>query len=188
MNPELESFAANLRSVPAPKSNVDRDQLMYDAGWAAALAHQEPKVKTRSRGLSSLAMSFVGGVAVAAAVLLSVMPLFDNGISNDSGTEVAVQTTEESDKTIEPSQSSIASLEIPDLIEWLESIPPGHSIRSSITSTPATPALSITNADNQPAINQRPSRPKNSAQLFQELLPDSVARSKPPTWMTWLAP
>ena len=67
LNPELEGLAASLRSVPAPKAKIDRDQLMYDAGWAAAMTNGNANVSVGSRGLASLTMSFACGVAVAAA-------------------------------------------------------------------------------------------------------------------------
>ncbi len=190
MNPELENFAANLQNVPAPRANIDRDQLMYEAGWAAALAAQQPKVKTQTRGVSSLAISFASGIAVATAVLLSTVPFFGNEGSNDQPAIAANDRIETETIAIEvnnlpDSQLAATNRDDRDLLGWIESLPPGHSIRTGFSSVQTSPKLANTSTDSRP-VNQRSYRPKTSGQLMRELIPDAINQPQPPTWSAWL--
>ena len=185
LNPELESLEASLRNVPAPKANIDRDQLMYDAGWAAAMTNGNANVSVGGRGLASLSMSFACGVAVAAAVLLSVVPFSDeadlsailhNGIASVDG-----ETIEESERP--PTIVASTDSDKPDLLAWIENLPTGQSIHSGFSTRPTNPVLAKVDS-----IHQRPDMPKTSAQLLSELMPDVASRPATPAWSAWLIP
>jgi hypothetical protein len=190
LNPELESFAANLRNVPAPKANIDRDQLMYDAGWAAAITNNTPKVSVGGRGIASLVMSFAGGVAVAAAVLLSVVPLSqdmdDSAIGHSDIAAIDVKTIEEPE--VAPTNFASSDSDEHDLLDWIENLPPGQSINSGFSTRPTNPVLAELDSLDQRSMNQRPITPKTSAQLLSELMPGVATRTSTPTWSAWLTP
>ncbi len=189
MNPDLERFATSLRSVPAPKANIDRDQLMYDAGWAAAIANRGPTVTVRGRGFSSLALSFAGGVAVAAAILLSVVP-FTGDVSStvESGLRIAAATPTSTDMSealeIPATEIAAAASDEPDLLEWIENLPPGQSINSGFSTSPVLASMSGV----QRSTGQLPCIPKTSGQLFRELMPSVSTRHSTPAWPAWFIP
>lgn len=190
LNPELENFEDALRQFAVPQANVDRDQLMYDAGWAAAMANRKPEVAVPGRGFTSLAMSFAGGVAVAAAVLLSVVPLnqeVDRGAIANNGVALL-----DAEKTDEPAGSAISvassNEEETDLLAWIENLPPGQSINSGFSTSPTNPALANFDSSSQQLANQKPYRPKTSGQLLSELIPGVAARPATPAWSAWLMP
>ena len=190
MNPELENFAAKLQNVPAPEAKLDRDQLMYDAGWAAALSNQTPKATVRGRGFSSLAMSFAGGIAVAAAVLLSIVPLAQDVDAPTIGHDgVALMDVKQTVEFAGPTSHAASSdAKETDLLAWIENLPPGESISSGFSSRPTNPALANLDSSSQRLANQRPYKPKTSGQLLSELMPDVATRPATPAWSAWLMP
>jgi len=190
MNPEMESFAESLRNVPAPNAKIDRDQLMYDAGWAAAVTNSQPKVTVGNRGFKSMAFSFAGGLAVATAVMLSVVPFSGDAVSTiGSREEVASSKPNGATEipTIETPATDIATTnsDEPDLLEWIENLPPGRSINPRFSSSPVL--ASIATRD-QRSTTRRQTKQKTSRQLFRELMPEVSTRPSNPTWSTWLIP
>lgn len=65
---EMKQFEAALRKLPLPPSKVNRDELFYQAGWAAAESAQARAAKPSKR----LAL-WQGATAVLAASLLLVL-------------------------------------------------------------------------------------------------------------------
>lgn len=86
LTPQLSEGAgaieAALRGVTLPDSAIDHDYLMYQAGWAAAMAEcaqsaqlsqsvkAKPQVKPASRFWPALAMTFAASTAACLAVIL----------------------------------------------------------------------------------------------------------------------
>jgi len=194
---DLEVIESALRDLPVPTTNIDRDQLMYDAGWAAALVKRAPKTKT-SQGFSTLAFSFTSGVTVAATLLLSAFAYFgDDRRSPDAATEIAsIQTVKPATDqarnrpTNFDSNPPSASTEIKtDLVDWLQNVPPGRNISSGFLAIQTFPKLANLESMNQTEFNRQPPKLQTSTQLIRELLPlapNQVHDDRvPPAWPAW---
>lgn len=194
LNPELEGFAASLRNVSAPDANIDRDQLMYDAGWAAAMTssrNENAPVATLNRksGFSSMILSFAGGVAVATAVLLSVVPASNDYATDQPSVAVTESVTvpEQQIAASNPINSEDSSSTPVDLMEWIDNLPPGHSFALGFSSRPVSPNLTEAKASLTLPTNERQREPTNQA-LMQELIPRQRKLTIIPSWTAWLTP
>ncbi len=67
--PELAEIEAGLRQLSWPSARVNREQLFYQAGWAAARANLDPT----SSGNSRLLWPTTSGVLATAVVVLAVL-------------------------------------------------------------------------------------------------------------------
>ncbi|QEG23047.1 hypothetical protein [Mariniblastus fucicola] len=193
MNPDLESFAASLQSVPIPESKLDRDQLMYDAGWAAAIAQSNQTTKTRRRSLPTIALSFVSGIAVSAAVMLSVLPMPTGGsevnsiqVAATDGQEVNANRPIDIAAAGSPEKTTPNRDEV-DLLRLIENVPPGHSIDASFGSQAIAPQLAQTDGYDENQSTTPASRPQTSYQMMQELLPNVRVQNSAPAWSAWMS-
>lgn len=109
---------ALLRSLALPDSNVNRDALMYQAGYSAAVSELEsgvandPIVVHKS---SALWPVLTAGFAATAAVCLTMLYLDDGGVEIPSdrpavATSVETESTESSTSTLELTGSSVPKL------------------------------------------------------------------------------
>jgi len=191
MNPELESFAASLRNTGASEAKIDREQLMYDAGLAAAISqHQPVAAVTHKHGMPTIALSFVSGIAVAAAVLLSVVPFAIDRPSSESGSiaeskptspipiQVATQPVDDAEDT---------DARQVDLLDWIDNLPPGHSVAAGFSSRPVSPEFESTKVSLSRPTNQFRREPTTHL-LMQELVPRTRQREVFPDWTGWLSP
>jgi len=194
MNDELQQFADQLQRSDLPSAKVDRDQLMYDAGWAAAKESVEAvsiqTTQTKRNGFSSLALSFCGGVAVAAALLLSILPLGD-GDPGNAKSSIAANTPSVEPNVADAANSTVAASDEfenkIDLLEWIEKLPAGHTVDSGFSSRPNSLVLMKTDLTTPRAVNPLSRMPKTSQQIMQELMPTSVrTRKTNPSWASWL--
>ena len=151
---ELANFEAQLRQEPLPATGIDRDRLMYQAGWAAAESVQQR---------NWLWPATSGGLAASLLVLAGLLIL---------GTEkpprmVSVQTTplpvESSVATSRPQAPSLSLHQRPPR-QWNENLPllvmRDRALRMEFDE-PAT--ASWTNDDSS-------TEPTTARQLLQELL------------------
>ena len=177
MVPELEKFAAELRQVEAPEANIDRDQLMYDAGWAAAKAQNKTSTVIRSNGWRTVALSFASGVSVAAAVLLLALPLADESSTDTPTTgQVAVAT---------PAETTVERSNEPNVMDWIENIPHGHSLASGFASRPVLQAIPRSGKV-ETRSQYRNRRQPTTQTLMQELMPRTQSHKMTTDWSAWL--
>ena len=116
LSDEHAAIEASLYSVSLPASSIDHDSVMYQAGWAAALAERDsrsPSVsKTNSRFWPALAMTFAATTAACLAVI--VLPSVEDGMpvaNNDSAAieTVVEQSNEESLVAVQNRDDEVAS-------------------------------------------------------------------------------
>jgi hypothetical protein len=198
MNQDLENFEASLREVGAPVSNVDRDQLMYDAGWAAALATENtaqhsPTATTfnGAKKLPSIFLSFASGLAVATAVMLAFIPMGDSPQSNSIVASADLEMTNpartphdmfaSTERSID--DSVVSDSNSPDVRQWLDDLPANATINARFGLASKTETVEIDNTS-VPEIK----RPATAQRLLSELLPPSAARQASPTFSAWLIP
>jgi hypothetical protein len=91
---ELAACEARLAGQAPPPPDINRDQLMYDSGWAACEAHLQqagdtPTVKMRGRGLA-MAWS-VASTAIAAS--LALVLVMQRESASPAGRAVMVSTS-----------------------------------------------------------------------------------------------
>ena len=113
LNPNLKSLEAALRGLPAPSSDLTRgsrrDDLMYQAGWAAALASLDDQTAPNSATTTPPIAATTSTprwlwptatlVATAAAIWLSVLLIQDP--TKNQNVVAVTETVEASDDLIE---------------------------------------------------------------------------------------
>ena len=83
LSEEQSQVESALRCLDIPVSAIDQDQLMYQAGWAAALAEfglRKPRPKVTSRVWQTLALSFATTTAACLFLLLNPVSFGDNAV------------------------------------------------------------------------------------------------------------
>jgi hypothetical protein len=188
MNPELEKFAAQLGQADLPAIKLDRDQLMYDAGWAAALAQRAPvPVSQPKSGLSTIAISFVSGLGVAAMLMLMLSPAVESTDGTGNDTMIAATSSEDpaSDNSRPASADAtdtVQKTQPEDLLAWLDDIPVGHSISSGFTTRPTT-EVKLDAADTASRFDAPLILPASTnSELMRQLTPRKRAKPKLPAW------
>ena len=104
--PELTGFEARLRAQPLEATSVDRDQLMYQAGWAAAEANRK----------TTWLWPTTSGVLAASLLLLTGLLLRSETISNQ-----LAEVQEVSPTVVESKKESLAA--VPAIEEIRETKP-----------------------------------------------------------------
>ena len=144
MNHDLQSLETALQGLPLPKSDVNsgsqRDELMYQAGWAAAMASLEEDGKgieevRESKG--NRAWSSVALVATAAAVWLGVL-LFQGPIENryvvehQEVTEGPVESIDGEVEVGQPDSGQPLSRQHYDLVQHISNLPRGEALHARL--------------------------------------------------------
>ena len=187
MNAELEAFAASLQNVPAPEAELNRDQLMYEAGFAAAVAQADPVVVRKSRNLPALAVTFASGVAVASAVLISVMPLSTSDSDADAKVpRVAAKTARPDAEKFELVMAEQPDTRPDELLKRVQNLRPGHSINAGFGSRSIMPKLAQTESLDADDFSAPARPPQTSIELMRELAPKMRTLNRSPAWHTWL--
>ncbi len=192
---ELESFAKKLSQSKLPSANIDRDQLMYDAGWAAAKASLESSTTSASSAtaattsrngfLTSIAVSFCSGVAAAAAIMVTMFP-------GENNTSIRVASNDEV-KVIESVDSTELNRAFPsadtltegedDLLAWIDNLPQGHTVSANFSSKVSP--FDFDDPDSL-ATSSRARPPRTSRRMMRELIPTTQTRQTIPAWTAWL--
>lgn len=197
LNPELKKLEASLSQYRLPKSSINRDQLMYQSGWAAALASLDSPtmiadvsgdLENDRQPLSRLAWPAIATLASAAAVVLGVLLTLQIGPSsfadpNQQAADSSPTASRQRENQLIDVASQARGLASTDPDEELDAVmrvlelPAGHVLKSGL----AFQAVVWQDPDLQ---TQRPAplgeqasspdlraEPVNHRQLMDELLP-----------------
>jgi hypothetical protein len=198
LNSELKNLEASLGRLTIPPTSIDRDELMYQSGWAAAMAslgHESSPLKpVRSRTpASGWVWPVATGLASAAAILFGVLLFFPSSDGPNSGDRLHVASL--GDSQADNLDGSLNSeLERTGLTN-----PPKHEgrdfdpadIMSLVLDFPAGQVLNSRLAFRQGFVTVQPGRqvtrpsslikpPATQQQLLDELLPNR--QRQVPTW------
>lgn len=200
LNSELERFESKLKNVSTPKVEINRDQLMYDAGWAAALSAAasvgsvHPNSSISMKRLTSLAVSFTSGLAVASAVLMSIFQETP-AIQGESAvakleSQAAGVVADQKPRSLDivdarKGEASMLSYDSPDLIDLIKELPVNRTINTRLAVNESKAAQR--EDDGQQFKSRRVRRnPPTSSQLLRELLPSTTVRQSPRTFAAWM--
>ena len=98
--PDLSVFESQLGSFAVPESRLDRDEVLYQAGWAAALAASNSTMP--SKGFSNgknWAWPTATGVFATLATLLAIMLFQQSTVSNGNTVSSSVASSQTNDKS-----------------------------------------------------------------------------------------
>jgi hypothetical protein len=190
LNPELKKLEATLGRLPIPPASIDRDELMYQSGWAAAMAslgHETVPASSIATPAANQQWIWQAStmVATAAAILFGTMLL--NQSLNQGEVEMAIA------KNVVPSGVEIAQpistepaedanvVTVPDLLQLVMDLPDSKTLHAGMVVGPNFPV------DSKPSLKSpvSPSSgnltpPMTQQELLDELLPNRFDRS--PKW------
>lgn len=196
MNSDLEKFESDLQGMSVPSANINRDQLMYDAGWAAALSGNGGRtipdriVPTRApRKLTSFALPFASGLAVACVVLLAVLQFRatrnpDGALATEGTLAEASRRNLESSGFASPAKKTQTQIPDPafDLIDIVNELPVNQTISSRL-------AVTETRTDYvDSGLPDLRRKPPTASQLLRELLPNAPVRQPSGSFAAWMLP
>lgn len=184
--PELAVFESQLRSVPVKVSKLNRDQLLYEAGWAAACG-QEKRLPT----IQWMWPAATGAFATLATVL-ALMLIQQKDLPNRVDTLANGPTIERSENG-EPAAEASGNLEIAPALVVAQSAPATGQIdfRSNIrdvrwqgqlrSSLAARGQFENFDWDTEPAVDPTGPEIENGSKairdLLEEFLPESNSRT-----------
>jgi hypothetical protein len=196
IDPELKGLEAALQGLLLPASQLSRgssrDDLMYQAGWAAAMtASKNTQVELPARvGVRSqrwvwpTATTIVSGIAILLAALLILQP---NAGSNQATVEVAGSDLSKpvnlsSDRQRESDSLANHDREPPvDLVQYVLDMPRDQALSSRLVFQNGAEASGLRcDSSDLPTPDRRhlttiekyPNSPTTREQLLDELLPD----------------
>ena len=190
---DLAQLETSLTRIALPSSNLDRDELMYQSGWAAAMAERDSLASNSPiKRATKFEWAWPAATLVATAASVLFCGLFVWQMMFDSGLNVA----QGGDKM----SSSVVSLDEPDaelkvdqvpqleplsdqgdLLELVMEYPSNRKLATGFVLFDASlqlPAEAIA-----PATGSTPSllaTPKNRFELMQELLDTPANQNRPP--------
>ena len=172
---ELTGLEESLRGISLPPANVDRDELLYQAGWAAAIASQTSSAETLPLKRVGWGWQVATVLSTSAALLLGVMLLQTNTPDPLPGAiaKTSVNTQEELVDQNEQAVERIgARFDEVDLVRVVMEYPAGQTMSSSLgqlrkakTIEPLNPKL------NPESVRGSQWQIKNNRQMLNELLP-----------------
>lgn len=111
---ELAELESQLRGLSPTESRIDHDELLYRAGWEAALA-QAAKVQTKRRPSTSQLLAATFATISAALALMLMQPTdIDSVIPEQSQASLAhAPTNPEPDQIAQANDSSQQQVELP---------------------------------------------------------------------------
>lgn len=121
---DLLAIEASLRAVPIPASTIDHDSVLYQAGWAAAMAERSAamadntlprSVKTKPRFWPAVAMTFAASTAACLAVMVWRPPTANETTTVATRQPVAVNTPDQESLVDQAHSPASASPSKPDL-------------------------------------------------------------------------
>lgn len=197
VNPDLKKVEAQLGKLSIPGVSIDRDEMMYQSGWAAAIAEmgRESDVSDlpiRNAKHRDRIWPAVACLASAATVVLGTFTLIE--VANDyyrgstsrarkSGTAqiAATETADTTESDLEKSKSTDDPVEIIDVFSILNDVPDGQVLTSGLSFHQPLSSVSIHDSSHQPASDWN-LKPVNQRQLMNELLAPGNGLSERPAF------
>ena len=201
LNPEQKKLEASLGRFPLPKSSINRDELMYQSGWAAALASVDnPTGVVRISDRNQNAPWVWRATALltsAAAVVLGVLLMIQSGQSPNStvvlqvGDEGGARSGKSADLILvngspETIESSLGEERYGknDIVELMLDYPSGQILTSGLSfQSSAMASQPITPGPVESESQALDFEPLGQRRLLQELLP--VGRPVKRAWPTF---
>ena len=189
LNPQLKQLEASLGRLVIPSASLNRDELMYQSGWAAAMARidGQSKISLADRNLVRLIWPVTAVIASTAAVLLAAVLLFRTaGGVNAPGAQAQdlanLENAVSDYKNPQPPQlNPLPETRRTNLVDMVWEIPPGYVLKSGLAFQQSPiPGEAVESAPT--TVNQ--AGPQNSTvnhrQLMNELVPNRGRN--PSTW------
>lgn len=193
MNSELKKLEASLSSLPLPSSALQsgtaRDELMYQAGWAAAMASLNADMSSNAVSKSSSPQQHffarqtwpvLTAVATTAAILFATLFFMDTNNNRATGVANLTNVEESSNSKDDPANLNDADNLIQpataearqDLVALILDMPAGQTLSSGLAFQRFDEAVETDDISQPPRSRSIHShQPKTQEQLMDELLP-----------------
>ena len=203
LNPDLKNLEAKLSRLEIPRASINRDELMYQSGWSAAMASLgHETVPTSSVSTVAANQQWIwqatAMAATAATILVSLLlaiqigsapgPLNDRQVADAEKSAVETKAANSESKVFSTAAESFQlptgrTIRESDILNLVLNLPSGQVLKSGLAlqdpSVAADLDASVSRPSNPPSYNRQP---VNQMQLMDELLP--AGQKKLPTWRT----
>ncbi len=129
---DLSAIESTLLGLQAGVSSIDQDTLMYQAGWAAAMAECDRDALQRSATVTNAqsrfwpAMTMTFAMTTAACLMVILMPPLQTGV------EVATNAVDQTETIPEPANNAVAVVDVqnPEIESPIQKTVPPKSVQS----------------------------------------------------------
>ncbi len=162
--PELAKIETGLRQLSLPSARVNREQLFYQAGWAAAQANLDPNLS----GTPRLLWPTTSGVLAAAVVVLAVL-VARTPTTVPTVVEATVPALEQPTEQVvaKPQVEPFARRSLPTIRHWAETAPLLAMRERALRGEFPEPSLAVSLT-----VAPHP-RTMTARELMQEFLPEA---------------
>ena len=185
LTPELKNLESHLLGVQLPGSKFDRDETLYQSGWAAAMAQAQ---STKTVATARWMWPASSGVLATLAAVLAVMLVLKTGVDDRGGqtglaqTEITTETPDDGpnrehqaaakDEGVRPAEQHKAPPIGPDLMRLVDNLG-GPLLSSSLLARIQSPRRQM-DSTGMPApvstYTESFERPVTNRQLMNQLL------------------
>lgn len=190
LNPELKNLEEALGRMEIPQALINRDELMYQSGWAAAMASLGHETVPATSIVTPAAnqpwiWQALTMIATAAAILFGTMLLNLSLNQGEVQTEIAKNVGPSGVEIAQPISTESAEdanvVTVPDLLQLVMDLPDSRTLHAGMVVGPNFPV------DSEPGLKSPVSTssenltpPMTQQELLNELLPNRIDRS--PKW------